>query len=125
MRPLSNDEMRALHEADLSRAAFDSEVSPHYVRTAEEVWRAFHEASYDTCWYANCHPVAGWRQTRAGPRWHAGIWRYDYCCYREPASDAVDEVRSCYSPPAWTPDGAARLALNLLHNTDEWTRLSS
>ena len=85
----------------------------------EKLWAEFHEAGYDTLWYANIGP-GGYRNKRSGPRWHAGVAagpENDLVCvmptHKKESSrrEEVDLAEVYLSPGGWTPEEAAELAL--------------
>lgn len=80
-----------------------------------EAW--FHEAGFTDLWYAHPgpRPYASYQPLgddadRFGPRWHAGLWRFDLVVVRGDVVDEADAER-WLSPGGWTPEDAVRRAV--------------
>ena len=78
----------------------------------DTLWIQFHEAGFDTLWYANPHPAGAYKELHYGPRWHAGIARghnNEMICVKRGMSKKEEE--KYLSPGGWTPEEAVELAL--------------
>lgn len=82
---------------------------------ADDIWKRFHEAGFDTLWYASTHPVGKFKEKHYGPRWHAGVGTGksgEMICVMH--AETKEEEEKYLSPAGWTPEEAFELALKKL-----------
>jgi hypothetical protein len=91
---------------------------PRQFKPKVSAWPTFHDAGFETLWYAGT--PAPYQDRQFGPRWHAGIWTgpdSDLVCVVP--SGTAELAEEALSPAGWSPEEAAWRALELRYRLVE------